>query len=141
MIPKNKLTFSEIDLKFYDQQRDTKEIELNDFHKFILSTIEHKKRISGSYLGKLLNVNSANIRQAILEIRRYIDPLKLGCFITANERGYTKSCFKKCCEDDLIMYFNKTQTRFKETFNELVNLMKCLNKLADGKNGLSGQQK
>ena len=139
MIPRNKLKFDIKDLAFFDKQRDIKEIELNDVHKFILSTIEHKNRISGSYLAKLLNVNSANIRQAIMEIRRYIDPLKLGCFITANERGYTKSCFKKCCEDDLIMYFNKTQTRFKETFNELVNLMKCLNKLADDKNGLSGQ--
>lgn len=140
MIPRNKLKFSEIDLKFYDQQRETKDIELNDFHTFILATIQHQERISGSMLAKLLNTNGANIRQAILEIRRYIDPNNLGYFITANEKGYTKSCFQKCCEEDLIIYFNKTQTRFKETFNELVNLMKCLNKLADedNKNGLSG---
>ncbi len=137
MIPRNKLNFDKKDLEFFDKQREIKDIELNDLHRFILSTIQHQERISGSMLAKLINTNGANVRQAILEIRRYIDANNLGYFITANEKGYTKSCFQKCCEEDLIIYFNKTQTRFKETFNELCNLMKCLNEVNN--NGLPGK--
>lgn len=126
MIPRNKLHFDKKDLEFFDKQRDIKEIKFNDIHRTIFIFVNHGERISGSTLAKLAMVNSADIRKSISEIRRYV---KLDYFITANEKGYTRSCFNKCCKNDLIAYFDKTQTRFKETFNELVNLMKCLNNL------------
>lgn len=130
MIPRNKLKFDETDLKFFDKQRDIKEIKLTKLHYFILNHIKHNGRISAAKLAKLANINGADVRKIILDFRRYTEPK--GYFITANNEGYTKSCFNKCCKEELIAYFDKTQTRFKETFNELVNLMKCLNEVDDG---------
>lgn len=136
MIPRDKLKFNINDLAFFDKQRDIKQVKLSDLHYFILNNIKHKNRISASKLAKLANINGADVRKIILEFRRYTEPK--GYFITANRDGYTKSCFNKCCKEDLISYFDKTQIRFKETFNELVNLMKCLNEVQDD---LPGQQK
>lgn len=127
MIPKNKLKFNIDDLNFYDKQREIKEVKLTDLHYFILNHIKHNSRISAAKLAKLANINGAEVRKIILDFRRYTEPR--GYFITANKNGYTKSCFNKCCKEELIAYFDKTQTRFKETFNELVNLMKCLNEV------------
>lgn len=130
MIPRDKLKFDIKDLNFFDKQRDTKEIEPTKLHYFILDNIRHGKRISASKLAKLASINDVDVRNIILDFRRYTEPK--GYFITANRKGYTKSCFNKCCKEELIAYFDKTQTRFKETFNELVNLMKCLNKVENG---------
>lgn len=127
MIPRNKLKFDIKDLAFFDKQRDIKEINPSELHYFILNHIQHGKRISAAKLAKLANIDGADVRKIILEFRRYTEPQ--GYFITANKDGYTKSCFNKCCKDGLIAYFDKTQTRFKETFNELCNLMKCLNEV------------
>lgn len=130
MIPRNKLKFNIDDLKFYDKQRDIKEIKLTDLHYFILNHIKHGQRISGAKLANLAKISGASVREIILDFRRYTEPKWY--FITANNEGYTKSCFNKCCKEELIAYFDKTQKRFKETFNELVNLMKCLNEVDDG---------
>lgn len=130
MISRSKLKFDIEDLKFYDKQRDVKEIKISELHLFILNHIKHKNRISAAKLAKLANINGADVRKIILDFRRYTEPKEY--FITANKQGYTKSCFNECCKEELINYFDKTQTRFKETFNELVNLMKCLNKVKDG---------
>lgn len=130
MISRDKLKFNVYDLKFYDKQREIKEVKLTDIHYFILNHIKHNSRISAAKLAKLSNLSGVEVRKIILDFRRYTEPK--GYFITANKQGYTKSCFNKCCKDELIAYFDKTQTRFKETFNELVNLMKCLNEVDDG---------
>lgn len=127
MIPRNKLKFNIDDLNFYDKQREIKEVKLTDLHYFILNHIKHNSRISAAKLAKLSNLSGVEVRKIILDFRRYTEPR--GYFITANKDGYTKSCFNKCCKEELIVYFDKTQTRFKETFNELVNLMKCLNEV------------
>lgn len=130
MIQRDKLKFDIKDLAFFDRQRDTKEIKPTELHYFILNKIKHGSRISAARLAKLANISGVDVRRIILDFRRYTEPR--GYFITANQKGYTKSCFNACCKDELIAYFDKTQTRFKETFNELVNLMKCLNEVKDG---------
>lgn len=131
MIPADKLKFNEVDLKFFDEQREVKKIEPSDFHYFLWSHITHGRRITAAKLANLAHINSTQVRKIILDFRRYTDPKDY--FITANNEGYTKSCFNDCCKNDIIMYFHKTQTRFKETFNELVNLMKILNKINEKK--------
>lgn len=130
MIPRDKLKFDIKDLAFFDKQRNVKEIKPTELHYFILNHIKHGSRISAARLAKLANISGVDVRRIILDFRRYTEPK--GYFITANQKGYTKSCFNECCKDELIAYFDKTQTRFKETFNELVNLMKCLNEVKDG---------
>lgn len=130
MIPRNKLKFDIKDLAFFDKQRDVKEIKPSELHYFILNHIKHGSRITGARLAQLAKIDPATVREIILDFRRYTEPR--GYFITASPKGYTKSCFNACCKDELIAYFDKTQTRFKETFNELCNLMKCLNEVKDG---------
>lgn len=128
MIKTTELKFSKSDLAFFDRQRDRKDYIETDLHLMTFMYIKHGERITAHKLSKIAGVRPDKIRTVIMEKRRYDDAENE--FITANHEGYTLS-FADCahCKEDIIRYFNKTQTRFKETFNELCNLMKVLNEM------------
>lgn len=136
MIQKDKLKFKEVDLKFFERQLEDKQELIGGLHESIFEflKINAKHRyISGKEIAKMFGVEVIKIREIVLQIRRYWKIQKMGengkYFITAKRDGYTLSKVNCCddCNENIIDYFNKTQTRWKETFYELNNLMILLN--------------
>lgn len=131
MIPRNKLKFNETDLKFFDKQLEDKSKKIKDIHKSLFYFLINNKHsyFNGQKLAKRFNIKDVDIRAIITDIRRYRAHNKSKYFITANKNGYTLSEANCCdnCNNAIVDYFNKTQTRWKETFYELNNLMKLLN--------------
>lgn len=142
MIPRDKLKFNDTDLKFFDKQLEDKSDILSGIHQTIFDYFRMYGKhtyISGRTVANRFNLNQATLRDAIAAIRRYwkTDENEIAeagdkyerYFITANNRGYTLSEVNCCtaCNNAIVDYFNKTQTRWKETFYELNNLMKKLN--------------
>lgn len=134
MIPKDKLKFDINDLKFYDRQLEDKNHLIKQRHNDLILYLEHYSHCykTGKEIADKFKITTTNVRHLIAEIRRYgkIE----NSFITADDRGYTlakANCCKKC-NDNIIYYFYKTQTRWKETFYELKNLMKILNEVNNG---------
>ena len=142
MIAKDKLKFDKTDLKFFKNNIDNSISNMTDDEEklfvLILETLfkanqlyfndlTKRREISASFLATKYHTNTATIRKIIAKDRRNISNND-GMFIVANKKGYfIADIHSNFDREEIEKYFHKTQQRWKNTFNEIYNLMILLN--------------